>query len=771
MALNLNAITQAGQGVPQPEGPTEQFAKQMQLRNMVSQQQTQELQRQLTQEQIRNEQFKTKQLERAQEGDRIFGEIVAKHETVDPDTEKHTIDHEGIIADLNKAGYHSLAVEYAKNAQDYAEHRQTLIEKELKNRAESDKQVGAIMGSFLTIEDPQQKAQIYPSIRQRAAAIDPTVANTWPEQYQGPQTDAAIQAEADGRSQDPFGQALKRFQTANTKKEGDVKDADLKKKQYEAAAQSLSTARSQAAWTQALAGLPASIRAEYPTTYSEESRQDALMKGVTPDKLFEYANKVKTKDELIAMAAKGDLEAQKVLDYMDKRDLSLDYLKKKAQLRAESEDPEANSDTTSPGLTGGALPKDSPYASEITAVSQKYNVPVNLLHALMQVESSGKSDAVSNKGALGLMQIMPANAVKYGYKPEDMKDPAKNLDVSAQMLAESLKRLDGNVDAVLSEYNSGGANNYKTNPEVAKYVEDVKGLMGAPGKEPVKTSSIDVGEAAQGKRNEDFLKTVSPTRASKIKAIAEGREALPSGLGFTKPYTAALLDDVLRYDPSFDASNAPARVKTRIDFTSGKSAQNINNIATAIKHAENFDKSAKDLDNFSGLGIFNRGANEIRNWYKTQSGDTAALNKFKTDAGHLAEEATRVYRQAGGSEADIKRNMEVMNAADTYEGVHAAIVELVNLMAGKLDALKDQYLAGMSTQDFDTHLGKQTDTVRNMAVAKAAMARLQGLSDKKEETAPPKKTGIQVGQHVTVKGQKKVVTKVYDDGTFDGDPE
>jgi soluble lytic murein transglycosylase-like protein len=74
----------------------------------------------------------------------------------------------------------------------------------------------------------------------------------------------------------------------------------------------------------------------------------------------------------------------------------------------------------------------------------------------MHVESANRPQARSPKGALGLMQIMPATGARYGVKkPQDLLDPATNIDVGTRYLRDLHQLFDGQMELVLAAYNAG----------------------------------------------------------------------------------------------------------------------------------------------------------------------------------------------------------------------------------------------------------------------------------------------------------------------------
>ncbi|HEY9109055.1 MAG TPA: lytic transglycosylase domain-containing protein [Roseateles sp.] len=92
----------------------------------------------------------------------------------------------------------------------------------------------------------------------------------------------------------------------------------------------------------------------------------------------------------------------------------------------------------------------------VTSASRRYGLDPRLVGALVHVESAYQSQARSPKGALGLMQIMPATGERYGVDtPRDLLDPATNIDVGTRYLHDLHQMFDGNIELVLAAYNAG----------------------------------------------------------------------------------------------------------------------------------------------------------------------------------------------------------------------------------------------------------------------------------------------------------------------------
>jgi soluble lytic murein transglycosylase-like protein len=96
---------------------------------------------------------------------------------------------------------------------------------------------------------------------------------------------------------------------------------------------------------------------------------------------------------------------------------------------------------------------ESMYADLIDRVSAAQGVDARLVRAVIQVESAYRSDAVSRKGAKGLMQLMPDTAQRYSVR--DPFDPESNIVAGILHLRSLLDRFD--VALALAAYNAGEA--------------------------------------------------------------------------------------------------------------------------------------------------------------------------------------------------------------------------------------------------------------------------------------------------------------------------
>jgi soluble lytic murein transglycosylase-like protein len=96
------------------------------------------------------------------------------------------------------------------------------------------------------------------------------------------------------------------------------------------------------------------------------------------------------------------------------------------------------------------------YAAEIRAAAARFGVDEALVRAIVHAESAFNPNAVSHKGAQGLMQLIPATADRFDVS--DPFDPAQNIAGGVQYLAWLLDRFDDNTTLAAAGYNAGEGN-------------------------------------------------------------------------------------------------------------------------------------------------------------------------------------------------------------------------------------------------------------------------------------------------------------------------
>ncbi len=117
----------------------------------------------------------------------------------------------------------------------------------------------------------------------------------------------------------------------------------------------------------------------------------------------------------------------------------------------------------------------------IRDVSDRYRIDPWLVSAVISVESDFDSEAISPKGAKGLMQLMPTTAREYGVR--DVYDPLQNVEGGVAYLADLTKRYGGNLKLALAAYNAGPmavdrAGGVPAYPETVRYLEKIEARYG-----------------------------------------------------------------------------------------------------------------------------------------------------------------------------------------------------------------------------------------------------------------------------------------------------
>jgi len=119
----------------------------------------------------------------------------------------------------------------------------------------------------------------------------------------------------------------------------------------------------------------------------------------------------------------------------------------------------------------------------IQQAAQREGVAEGLLRAVAEQESGLRACAVSRKGAMGLMQLMPATAQQLGV--QDPFDPEESLVSGARFLKQLLTRFGGDAALALAAYNAGPARVEASGgipqiPETIRYVQQIMSRLPVP---------------------------------------------------------------------------------------------------------------------------------------------------------------------------------------------------------------------------------------------------------------------------------------------------
>lgn len=185
-----------------------------------------------------------------------------------------------------------------------------------------------------------------------------------------------------------------------------------------------------------------------------------------------------------------------------------------------------------------AHPNIAKYDAAIRRASARQGLDPTLVKAVIAVESGFEPAAVSQKGAIGLMQVMPATGERYGVRADRKRtveakllDPAINLDIGTRYLADLRRQFGARPELALAAYNAGEnsviryRNEIPPFPETRTYVKLVEQFRAfyAP---PVRTRSRELQDRIRvtmpARRN-----LPDPTMAPRLPAPPEVAVVVP----------------------------------------------------------------------------------------------------------------------------------------------------------------------------------------------------------------------------------------------------
>lgn len=149
---------------------------------------------------------------------------------------------------------------------------------------------------------------------------------------------------------------------------------------------------------------------------------------------------------LISVAAEAD-----IYKYVDENGVVF-YTDAPFEKKAKRIKKEKKNAGTASNVTGQNKQKSS-YSGIIKEKADKYDMDPSLVHAVIKTESGGNPHAVSRKGAMGLMQLMPTTA--NDLQVNNPFDPEENIDGGTRYLRYLLKRFNGDLTLALAAYNAG----------------------------------------------------------------------------------------------------------------------------------------------------------------------------------------------------------------------------------------------------------------------------------------------------------------------------
>lgn len=155
-----------------------------------------------------------------------------------------------------------------------------------------------------------------------------------------------------------------------------------------------------------------------------------------------------------------------------------------------------------------------------------------------------------------------------------------------------------------------------------------------------------------------------------------------------------LISMASQVDPNYTSSQYPVVEDTRKDYTSGKSAQTIRSLNTAIGHLNALAESGKALGN-SQIPLINSAKNAI-----AQGSGQPGVGRFNTTANAVAGEMATVFKNSGATDDEIKTWRQQLDPNMSPAQLQTSISQMIELMGSRLNALQTQY---------EANIGKPTD--------------------------------------------------------------
>jgi soluble lytic murein transglycosylase-like protein len=133
---------------------------------------------------------------------------------------------------------------------------------------------------------------------------------------------------------------------------------------------------------------------------------------------------------------------------------------------------------------------ESRYQGIVSTVAKRYYLPPELIHSIIRAESNYDPFAISPKGAMGLMQLMPETARIY--KVKNVFDPQDNIEGGVRYLNDLIKLFNSDTDLVLAAYNAGqeAVKKYGGIPPYLETKSYIKNVMRTYSRPTIKTKTI-----------------------------------------------------------------------------------------------------------------------------------------------------------------------------------------------------------------------------------------------------------------------------------------
>lgn len=248
-------------------------------------------------------------------------------------------------------------------------------------------------------------------------------------------------------------------------------------------------------------------------------------------------------------------------------------------------------------------------------------------------------------------------------------------------------------------------------------------MGGDPGNQ---SSWVNIDDmVGSGLTGDDFLKTIQqahPSLVNTIKALAQGREAVPAGRVMTDPFFKTAFQLAQQYDPTLDQTSYVRRQQSVKAFApGGVAAQALTNLNQGIGHLHDLVQAIPGVAGHSGLlglsHLINMAQNKEADW----SGDQN-YTAYVVPRTALSGELASIFKGKGTSaEAEVQKFYDLLDSNSSTPQKYEAARGLSSLLKSRIDELNDQYDQGSTTDKESLRLlnptaQKQFDAIQSAGI-------------------------------------------------------
>lgn len=191
------------------------------------------------------------------------------------------------------------------------------------------------------------------------------------------------------------------------------------------------------------------------------------------------------------------------------------------------------------------------------------NIPLPIANRLVQVESGGNASVSSNKGAVGLTQLMPGTATEMGVT--DRTDPQQNLNGGFAYLGKMYSKF-GNWSDALAAYNAGPNAGPKAWAQGQAYADKFSNAIDKASNMDSLTTGVVDSSWGQNTTSDPLAGAADPYQASSTGNIGQDTQPQPSGTNLYGQPSKSTLDKLYNSNIPDPGQNVPGQ-KTAADFT------------------------------------------------------------------------------------------------------------------------------------------------------------------------------------------------------------